>query len=637
TPVCSCESQPRPLRRAVSPDSDRNARLRAPTQHVAATPDLSSTSAPGFEPRPDPCDPDLIPTSALGCEPRPRCAGASPQLHSTSCAAPSPRKGRQIEVCPGHHLSSGWPCANFLLKIMATCTAKTQTSSAVKASHVMSLRIATSSASMQRYCGTYGGNDTAKKLNMLSVSNDTVKRRICEMFEEIKKQAVHEIKHFAFSMFSLQLDETTDVTHYAQLIAFVQYVNAGDVNDKFLFREKLETPTTAQDIFNKVNAFFESNGIEWKNLCGICTNGAPAMMGARSGFQQKVKCVSPNVIVTHCGIHRQVLAAKTLPICLNAVVDVVIRAVNYMKAHALNSRLFRELCNEMSDEYEVLLFHTHVQWLSRGRALKHVFMLHEAMAEFFLRKQKQELNKLFSDKKWLLCLAYLVDIFGSLNDLNLSLQGKHSTLIDLTNKIKAFQMKLDLWCRKPDTERYDMFPTLSSFSEEEEVDIDSALKSAISEYLRALLEEFSHYFPVLPEALHSLVKNLFNVIAEQLPTDNIHTQEQFINMIHDNEVKEKFTQLPPNQFWCSVASEYPLVSEMALKVLLPFPTTFECEYGFSSLLTIKRKSRNWLDVKDDIRCAFSKTPRIKLLVSNSIIHLTDFWLLQVINRCQVLK
>ncbi|CAM4640238.1 unnamed protein product [Lepidochelys olivacea] len=209
----------------------------------------------------------------------------------------------------------------------------------------------------------------------------------------------------------------------------------------------------AQAIFSKVNALLESRDTEWKNLCGICRDGAPARMGAWSGFQQKVKCVSPNGIVTHCGIHRPVPAAKTLPIGLNAVVDVVRRAVNYIKAHALSSHLFRELCQETGSEDEVLLFHTPVRWLPRGRTLKRVFILGEEMAELLLRKEKQELNKTFRDKKWLLCLAYLVDIFGSLNDLNLSLQGERSTLIDLTNKNRAFQMKLDLWCRKLDPDR----------------------------------------------------------------------------------------------------------------------------------------------------------------------------------------
>ncbi|CAM5095419.1 unnamed protein product [Natator depressus] len=106
------------------------------------------------------------------------------------------------------------------------------------------------------------GKDTAINRNMLSMSHDTAKRRICEMSEDIKKQAVPEIKHSAFSMFSLQLDETADVTRCAQLVASVRCVNAGDVKDEFFVCEQLETTTTAQAIFNKVNTLSESSDTE---------------------------------------------------------------------------------------------------------------------------------------------------------------------------------------------------------------------------------------------------------------------------------------------------------------------------------------------------------------------------------------
>ena len=61
-----------------------------------------------------------------------------------------------------------------------------------------------------------------------------------------------------------------------------------------------------------------------------------------------------------------------------------------------------------------------------------------------------------------------------------------------------------------------------------------------------------------------------------------------------------------SHFWNEIAQTYPDISEMALKVLIPFPTTYDCESAFSALLTIKPKARNRLDTIHDTRIALSK-------------------------------
>ena len=76
----------------------------------------------------------------------------------------------------------------------------------------------------------------------------------------------------------------------------------------------------------------------------MCTDGTPAMLGCRSGYQALVKQKSPDIISSHCTIHRQALIKKTVPDELNSVLGEVIRAVNNIKASELNSRLFTELC-----------------------------------------------------------------------------------------------------------------------------------------------------------------------------------------------------------------------------------------------------------------------------------------------------
>ena len=74
-----------------------------------------------------------------------------------------------------------------------------------------------------------------------------------------------------------------------------------------------------------MKTFFEAAGLQWKDVYGFCTDGAPAMLGSRSGFVKKVKELTPEAKSTHCFIHRYALASKTLPTALKNVLDLVLK------------------------------------------------------------------------------------------------------------------------------------------------------------------------------------------------------------------------------------------------------------------------------------------------------------------------
>ena len=85
-----------------------------------------------------------------------------------------------------------------------------------------------------------------------------------------------------------------------------------------------------------------------------------------------------------------------------------------------------------------------------------------------------------------------------------------------------------------------------------------------------------------------------------------------------------FSEKPCSDFWIEMAQTYPNILKMALKVLIPFPTTYECDSAFSALLTIKSKARNRLDVIHDMRVALSKTePHIAELIAKKEVHPSD--------------
>ena len=51
---------------------------------------------------------------------------------------------------------------------------------------------------------------------------------------------------------------------------------------------------------------------------------------------------------------------------------------------------------------------------------------------------------------------------------------------------------------------------------------------------------------------------------------------------------------------------YPQLSQLAFRILLPFATTYLCESGFSALVAIKTKARNRRRVEHDMRLTYNK-------------------------------
>ena len=96
-------------------------------------------------------------------------------------------------------------------------------------------------------------------------------------------------------------------------------------------------------------------GLSWTNVVACTTDGAPSILGHRSGFRAKIQEVQPSIQHLHCMIHRYALASKTLPSDLKSVLDDAIRIVNRIKSSALNSRILRLLCEEFENAHEVLL------------------------------------------------------------------------------------------------------------------------------------------------------------------------------------------------------------------------------------------------------------------------------------------
>ena len=169
-----------------------------------------------------------------------------------------------------------------------------------------------------------------KKIQQISLSNDTIRRWIYDMTADVCQQVCSEIKQSTLHA-SIQLGESTDSTLERHLIAFARYEKGRQMKKEFLFSNKL-LATTADDVKAFMDSFFKPNELNWQNFKHICTDGAPAMIDVKSGFVTVIKNEWPHATSSHCSLHRYTLASKTLPLHLREVMDVAVKVINFIRS-----------------------------------------------------------------------------------------------------------------------------------------------------------------------------------------------------------------------------------------------------------------------------------------------------------------
>ena len=147
--------------------------------------------------------------------------------------------------------------------------------------------------------------------------------------------------------------------------------------------------------------------------------------------------------------------AKNLSEKLHESLSTVITAVNKIKANALSSRLFHQLCIENDEDFQCQLLHTEVKWLSKGSCLKRFYTVFNSVLDFFQESNLELYDKLKSNKT---DIAYLTEMFSKFNEVNLQLQGNETSSIKAKSALSAFLSKLQLYSRNLGRREFRQFP-----------------------------------------------------------------------------------------------------------------------------------------------------------------------------------
>ena len=96
---------------------------------------------------------------------------------------------------------------------------------------------------------------------------------------------------------------------------------------------------------------------------------------------------------------------------------------------------------------------------------------------------------------------------------------------------------------------------------------------------------------------------------------SVQAEDQLMEIANDGGLNTTFGTITLQVFWIEGMSEYTEIATTALKTLLPFPTSFLCEAGFSALTATKTKQRGKQDMSNTHRMSLSLiTPRWNRLV-----------------------
>lgn len=223
----------------------------------------------------------------------------------------------------------------------------------------------------------------------------------------------------------------------------------------------------------------------------------------------------------------------------------VVAIVNFIKASAVNSRLFEQLCVRFGSEFQHLLFYSSVRWLSHGKVLRRVVDLQTELQIFFIEKHRHAIR--FDDKPWMLKVYYLNDVFATVNELKMSMQGRDHNILTLNENLFAFKTKLHLWKGRMERGRTAAFPSLNEYLEEWDEGALDAVKPILLQHLGNLIVDFDRYIPDVDHAASAWIRDPFLVKAEDVGPEEI--QEQLIELQHDHHQRLCHSTTSLGEFW----------------------------------------------------------------------------------------
>lgn len=313
---------------------------------------------------------------------------------------------------------------------------------------------------------------------------------------------------------------------------------------------------------------------------------AGRFIGLVGRIQSKVKnlAIPREIIAIHCLIHQEHLCAKRVE--LSDVMAVVVQTINFIRHNGNKRRQFKTFLEELDAEYDELPYHTEVRWLSRGKVLDRFFHLREEIVIFMNGAERPVLQ--LEDNAWIRDLAFLSDIVDHLSKLNVSLQGRDRTVIELFDSIQLFKAQLHLFMGHLRTQVTTHFRKLESVSVGNNFNFNK-----YADILQTLHDEFSSSF----QDVVKIDKELSMRVAPcqyDAYSAPAYLQLEILDLQNNRLLKLKYGQYENVlEFYKHLPrTRFPQLHQLAATIKSNFASTFVCEQLFSAMKRVKSVHRS---------------------------------------------
>lgn len=273
---------------------------------------------------------------------------------------------------------------------------------------------------------------------------------------DIEEQLCAQLKNSG--KFALQLGAWSNVASESIILGFVRFVNENEIAEELFCSRSLANPTTGADMFRVLDAKMMKHKLLWKNVVGVCTDGAAA-----EPMREIATTIShlsdEDFITTHCIMRCEAFISAKMSTELNQTLQDAVKMVNFVKSNPDELVFLSVLRTKMGQEYFKLLSCTDKCWLMRGDVMSHFYRHLRGELKIFMAKNKQTQHlKMIENDRWYAKLAYLADVLNVFYGFN----KNHSMhCIAQLNQFEALQKKMRQWKSKVAVKNFDGFPLVS--------------------------------------------------------------------------------------------------------------------------------------------------------------------------------